>query len=198
MEFASQLKKYRTEKGFSQEELAEQIFVTRQTISNWENEKSYPDVHSLMLLSTTLSVSVDQLLKGDVERMKQEIRNEDIGKLKRMSVIYTALFALMVISAVPLFVGLGWTGVIIWIVIAGVALWYANRVEKFKKEHDIHTYKEIVAFTEGRTLDDEESYKEEVIRPYQKVFYALGAGIIAAIVCILVGVVMIIIRQYFQ
>ncbi|MDD6193273.1 MAG: helix-turn-helix transcriptional regulator [Lachnospiraceae bacterium] len=67
MEFANQLKKYRTEKNLSQEQLAEEIFVTRQTISNWETEKSYPDVHSLMLLSSLFQVSLDQLLKGDIE-----------------------------------------------------------------------------------------------------------------------------------
>ena len=50
MELSIQIKKYRTELHLSQEELAEKVYVTRQTISNWENEKSYPDIHSLLLL----------------------------------------------------------------------------------------------------------------------------------------------------
>lgn len=46
MELSIQIKKYRTELHLSQEELAEKVYVTRQTISNWENEKSYPDIHT--------------------------------------------------------------------------------------------------------------------------------------------------------
>ena len=48
MEIGKQIKKYRTEMKLSQEELAEKIFVSRQTISNWENNKNYPDVKSLL------------------------------------------------------------------------------------------------------------------------------------------------------
>lgn len=46
MELSAQIKKYRTDMNLSQEELAEKIYVTRQTISNWENDKSYPDITS--------------------------------------------------------------------------------------------------------------------------------------------------------
>ena len=48
MELNEQIKKYRTEMNISQEELAEKIYVTRQSISNWENGKTYPDIHSLL------------------------------------------------------------------------------------------------------------------------------------------------------
>ena len=49
MELNEQIKKYRTEMNLSQEELAEKIYVTRQSVSNWENGKTYPDIHSLLL-----------------------------------------------------------------------------------------------------------------------------------------------------
>ena len=67
MEIGKQIKKYRTEMKFSQEELSEKIFVSRQTISNWENNKNYPDVKSLLLLSSLFNVSLDILIKGDLE-----------------------------------------------------------------------------------------------------------------------------------
>ena len=51
MELGKQIKKHRQEVQLSQEELAERVYVSRQTISNWENDKSYPDVNSLVLLS---------------------------------------------------------------------------------------------------------------------------------------------------
>ena len=47
MELNEQIKKYRTEMNLSQEELAEKIYVTRQSVSNWEKGKTYPDIHKL-------------------------------------------------------------------------------------------------------------------------------------------------------
>ena len=58
-------KNARIESGLTQEKAAEKINVSRQTISNWENEKSYPDIISVIALSDLYSVSLDELLKGD-------------------------------------------------------------------------------------------------------------------------------------
>ena len=63
MEIGKKLKNARIEAGLTQEKAAEKIDVSRQTISNWENEKSYPDIISA--LSDLYSVSLDELLKGD-------------------------------------------------------------------------------------------------------------------------------------
>ena len=65
MEIGKKLKNPRIEAGLTQEKAAEKIDVSRQTISNWENEKSYPDIISVIALSDLYSVSLDELLKGD-------------------------------------------------------------------------------------------------------------------------------------
>lgn len=80
MELGKQIKKHRQEVQLSQEELAERVYVSRQTISNWENDKSYPDVNSLVLLSETFQISLDNLIKGDIEVMKDVIQKEEIEK----------------------------------------------------------------------------------------------------------------------
>ena len=64
MEIGKKLKNARIEAGLTQEKAAEKINVS-QTISNWENEKSYPDIISVIALSDLYSVSLDELLKGD-------------------------------------------------------------------------------------------------------------------------------------
>ena len=51
MNIGNQIKKYREQLKISQEELADKIFVTRQTISNWENNKNYPDIKIIILYS---------------------------------------------------------------------------------------------------------------------------------------------------
>ena len=107
MELGKQIKKHRQEVQLSQEELAERVYVSRQTISNWENDKSYPDVNSLVLLSETFQISLDNLIKGDIEVMKDVIQKEEIEKMNRYGKIYTIMLIATAVSAVPLFMLLG-------------------------------------------------------------------------------------------
>ena len=65
MELGKQLKTARTDASLSQEELAKKIGVSRQTISNWENCRSYPDIGSLIKLSDLYGISLDAMLKAD-------------------------------------------------------------------------------------------------------------------------------------
>ena len=65
MDISNQIKKRRTDMGLSQEELAERIYVSRQTISNWETDKTYPDIQSLLMLSVLFDTTIDVLVKGD-------------------------------------------------------------------------------------------------------------------------------------
>ena len=58
MEIGNQIKKYRGKLNWSQETLAEKAYVSRQTVSNWENGKSYPDIHSLLLLGKLFNISI--------------------------------------------------------------------------------------------------------------------------------------------
>ncbi len=187
MEISSQIKKYRAEQNLSQEELAEKVYVSRQTISNWENEKSYPDVHSLILLSSVFEISLDQLIKGDIEEMRREIKEDEIKKWNHASNIYTVLMLAMLVTPIPLARFLGWAGAAVWGILAVVTIVFALKIEKMKKDYDIQTYKEIVAFTDGKTLDEITKREERVKRPYQKILLALGSGLVGA----LIGVVII-------
>ena len=74
MNFGHQIKYYRQRDHLSQESLAEKLYVSRQTISNWENDKSYPDIHNLLMLSSLFDVSLDDLVKGDVEIMERKLK----------------------------------------------------------------------------------------------------------------------------
>ena len=125
MELGKQIKRYRSELGMFQDTLAEKIYVSRQTVSNWENDKNYPDINSLLRLSEVFHISIDILIRGDVEKMK--------------------------------------------------------------KEFDIQTYKEIVAFGEGKMLDEITKAREEGKRPYQKLLLAAGSALIALAAALLMG-----------
>lgn len=187
MEMGKQIRKYRSEAGLSQEMLAEKIYVSRQTISNWENDKNYPDINSLLRLSEIFHVSIDILIKGDVEKMKEEIRQEDRQKFETDSKIYTMLFAVLIFTPIPLVHYLDYAGMAIWLVLLGITMWFAFRIEKKKKTFDIQTYKEIVAFTEGKCLDEIEKAREEGKRLYQKIFLAAASGLITFLIAVLMA-----------
>lgn len=70
MEIGQKLKNARIQSGMTQENVAEKLNVSRQTISNWENEKSYPDIINVIELSNLYSISLDVLLKGDEKMME--------------------------------------------------------------------------------------------------------------------------------
>ena len=179
LELHTQIKKYRTNMNLSQEELAEKVYVTRQTISNWENNKNYPDIHSLLLLSSLFNISLDQLIKGDIEIMKKEIDKSGLAQFKRDGTIFAVLLLLFIVSVVPLTVFFSYYGLLISAVIWGIAMYYALRLEKYKKSNDIQTYKEIVSFTEGKRLDEIEKAEEFGKRPYQKIVSACLCALVA-------------------
>lgn len=190
MELGKQIKIYRLENKLSQEELADRIYVSRQTISNWENDKSYPDINSLVLLSEVFKISLDRLIKGDIETMKDVIQKEEVDKMNRYGKIYTIMLIVTVVSAVPLFMWLGLWALIPWGIVWMVSMYFASKIEKIKKDNDVQTYKEIVAFSEGKLLDDIHKQQEIGKRPYQKMLLAIGSVLITLCVCMLIGLLM--------
>ena len=65
MDIGSKIRKSRVDAKLTQEQAAEALGISRQTISNWENEKSYPDIVSVLKMSDLYQVSLDYLLKGE-------------------------------------------------------------------------------------------------------------------------------------
>ena len=190
MELGKQIKMHRQEAELSQEELANRVYVSRQTISNWENDKSYPDVNSLVLLSEIFQISLDNLIKGDIGVMKEVIQKEEIEKMNRYGRIYTIMLIATVVSVVPLFMWLGVWAFIPWGIIWAVSMYFALKIEKIKKDNDVQSYKEIVAFSEGKLLDDIQKQREIGKRPYQKILLVIGFMLIAFVVCVLIGLLM--------
>ena len=182
MELGKRLKEYRAQAGMTQDELAERLYVSRQTISSWENDKSYPDIHSLLMISDLFNVSLDTLVKGDIEIMKEKIDGETIRSFKRDSNIFAVLLVAVAVSLIPLSRWAGIWGIGVWVLLFAAAMFYALKLEKVKKQQDVQTYKEIVAFTNGEKLDGIEKAREEGKRNYQKgiaILVCAAAGLLA-------------------
>lgn len=147
MEFGQKLKEARNRAGLKQEELAQTIGVSRQTVSNWENNRSYPDIGSLMKLSDLYGISLDELLKED--RKIQEHFAHKAAKKKRFwqLVLEYALVAEIVgiLFAGQDFTTLGYGLQIIGSVWVWIALWMHIRLFD-------HTKEEISRFVLGFSI----------------------------------------------
>ena len=99
MKLGKNIAKIRKDNNLTQDELAEKYFVTRQTISNWEIGKSYPDLETLVKISNDFNISLDILLKEDDEMIKK-IDNEVKGskKYKNITKYFLILFSIMIIA----------------------------------------------------------------------------------------------------
>lgn len=85
--------KTRKSNSLTQEQYGEKFGVTRQTVSSWENEKSYPDLHTLILICDTYGMSLDQLLRDD----RQIVKNIDYTA-KTIKIIRILLRLLLLIG----------------------------------------------------------------------------------------------------
>ncbi|WP_311492699.1 helix-turn-helix transcriptional regulator [uncultured Anaerococcus sp.] len=100
MKIGDKLKNARLDKKLTQEEVAEKLFVSRQSISNWENNKTYPDIGNVIALSDLYQISLDELLKGSDNFMKHLEESTDIVKSnkKLIFIIVIALIAMILMA----------------------------------------------------------------------------------------------------
>lgn len=184
MNIASQIKKHRLYHSYSQDDLAEKVFVSRQTISNWENEKSYPDLQSLFLLSNLFNVSLDELVKGDLEKMKNELSNKkmnnySIGMLVTMLLMFASL---VLLKRIGFYLTLPFFGVFM------LGMFYcAFQLEVLKKQLNIQTYREIVDYMDGKEVNRDtlkQRKKRLFLENILKVFVGLIVGLVLAFIAL--------------
>src|SRR5699024_7917386 len=75
MNFGNKLKKERKKRGWSQDYLAEKIFVSRQSGSKWETDKNYPSIEIIIDLNNLINITIDELLRSD-EGLKEKVKQD--------------------------------------------------------------------------------------------------------------------------
>lgn len=99
MDLGSRIKNLRIEHGMSQEQLASQLHVTRQTVSNWENNKNYPDFGTMVELSNMFQVSMDELIKSDRGYIKKQNIIEQKSITRRKWIIILLIVIVLITGA---------------------------------------------------------------------------------------------------
>ena len=98
MEFSKQIKKIRTDNQFTQEQLAQKLNVSRQTISSWENARNLPDLELVVSIAKQFNLSLDQLILGDETMTSKLVRDASAVRKAKYNLIAALLFVLGVIS----------------------------------------------------------------------------------------------------
>lgn len=101
MNLGKRILNIRKERKMSQEDFAELFNVTRQTISSWENSKSYPDIETLVKISDKFNISLDILLREDknmIETYKNDSKQKKV--FKRISIILTSIIIIIILAII--------------------------------------------------------------------------------------------------
>ncbi|TPR22221.1 XRE family transcriptional regulator [Apilactobacillus timberlakei] len=110
MKFGNRLKQARQDKHLTQDTVSKHMIVSRQTISSWENEKTYPDITSLIKLSEYYDISLDLLLKED-NGMKEYLKKKDLSQkilpISRLLIIVNTIISISIIFDSFKFINLG-------------------------------------------------------------------------------------------
>jgi transcriptional regulator with XRE-family HTH domain len=185
MNIRKQLKSYRKKFNLSQEDLADIIHVSRPTISNWENGKSYPDLQSLLLLSDYFKISLDELVKGDVVSMKNELENKEMDK----STYKMLGFLFLTLLTTPLAKYIGWYFLIPFGIFWAISMWYAHKVEKSKKANNLKTFQEILAYMENKEIPHMDEDKRRKKESSEKIIYVFVSSIVALTLSLLLLII---------
>ena len=107
MNLGNNILKLRKENKLSQEQLAEKLDVTRQTISNWELNETSPNTEQLKLLSKAFNISIDELLDNDIKTiLVEKVSNTEklaeivIKILKIAGIVFAGIFAVDLIALI--------------------------------------------------------------------------------------------------
>ncbi|ENQ0442698.1 helix-turn-helix transcriptional regulator [Listeria monocytogenes] len=96
MELNEKLQLLRKEKNWTQEQLAEELYVSRTAVSKWENKKGYPSIDSLKRISEIFSISIDELLSGD--ELISLAENENRKNMKKLTLLFLGIMDILTIS----------------------------------------------------------------------------------------------------
>lgn len=107
MYFGDRLRKEREKRGWSQDLLAEKIYVSRQSVSKWETGKNYPSIEIIIDISDLFGITIDELLRSDEELKAKVIQDSKQLAYPKWKTFFDSLFLLGTFLLVVKFIILG-------------------------------------------------------------------------------------------
>ena len=181
MDVGNQIRECRQRLGLSQEELAQRLYVTRVTVSHWETGKTLPDVQSMLLLANLFGTTIDEMVRGDVDEMREMVEKDEQQRkafaiaLGAVEVTVIAVLAFMATagrdyldSALRLLLA-------VLVLASAVVVLVARRQERGR---DARSAAELLGAASGDPVEAaRESTSANVMRLVLQVFVGLAVGI---------------------
>lgn len=184
--------------GLTQAELARRVYVSRQTVNNWETGRTLIDVQSLTLVATELGTSASELLGEhglEAVRAEADSRHELVRLLLRAALAYAVFFVATVASLYANWL-LDWdtsTGRGLYLLALSLrlfaCLWSgacATRVTRYMREHDLADATRLWAFLEGRDTEDAlpGDFLYRTFLPMWRFWVSLAAIVLLLLLCL--------------
>ena len=152
------LRQAREGRGLTQEALAEELHVSRQTVSNWERGKTLPDIQSLVGAASTLGMGLPELLGEDDRRRMVELAEASRSELKTiygaLCLGWVAVFAIEVVRIL----GLGQVHCAVYAALLLPALWLSWRAFSLEREAGLKTARDVADYIENGARPDDDEY----------------------------------------
>ena len=181
MDVGNQIRERRTRLGISQEELAQKLYVSRVTVSHWETSKTLPDVQSMLLLANLFGTTIDELVRGDVDEMREMVEKDE-RRTRTFAValgaVELAVAAVLVITAV---VGRAYLELVLRLLLAVLLVTSAIVASVARHQEggrDAKSAAELLGAASGDPAKAaQESTSANVLRVVLQIFVGLAVGI---------------------
>ncbi len=181
MDIGNQIRERRQRLGLSQDELAQKLYVSRVTVSHWETGRTLPDVQSMLLLANLFGTTIDELVRGDVDEMREMVeKNERRTRAFAMALgaVELAVIAVLAITAV---VGRAYLELVLRLLLAVLvvaAAIVASVARHQEGGRDAKSAAELLGAASGDPAKAaQESTSANVLRVVLQVFVGLAVGI---------------------
>ena len=181
MDIGNQIRERRQRLGLSQDELAQKLYVSRITVSHWETGKTLPDVQSMLLLANLFGTTIDELVRGDVDEMREMVERNEQGTKALAVALGAAEVVVIAVLAVTAVVGREYLEPVLRLLLAVLVLVSAIVGLIVRRQEDGRDAKSVAELLGAATGEPVEAARATttacVMRLVLQVLVGLGVGV---------------------
>ena len=187
MDIGSQIKERRQMLGWSQDELAQKLYVSRVTVSHWETGKTLPDVQSMLLLANLFDTTIDELVRGSVDEMK-EIVGKNEQRTKRFALVIGAVeIAVIAVLVLAVTVGRDYLEPVLKLLLAVLVLASSLVALAARRDDGGKEARSVAELLGAASGDPTEAARESASANVMKLVLQVFVGLVVGIAVLVVG-----------